>query len=129
MIVDLMHIDRNASVDRTAQIRLPQPGARLGIDPPHDIRHRWQDHHIMGAAVLQLHTRKNERLTLGTARVAEDRNRCDATNALGCYIVPRKGRLAGVGSRAAIVESTSRNRPQSLPQHRQRDRKHPDKTN
>lgn len=36
----------------------------------------------MGAAILQLHIRKNERLTLGTLRVTEHRNSGDTPDAL-----------------------------------------------
>jgi hypothetical protein len=35
----------------------------------------------MSAAILQLHTRKNQRLTLGPTRVTKDRNNGDAANA------------------------------------------------
>src|SRR5207245_1933029 len=108
---------------------LPQWTACLRVDPADNIRHRWQDHHGMGAAILQLHTRKNERLTLGTTRVTVDWNRSNAANALGNNIVSGKNRLAGVCSRATIVESSSCNRLQSLSPGRERPSQYPNKAN
>ena len=64
----------------------------------------------MRASILQLHTWKNERLTLGTARVTKDRNNGDAANTLGDHVISREDRLAGVAperllSKARVVTS------------------------
>ena len=81
------------------------------------------------AVILQLHTRKNERLTLGTTRVTKDRNNGDAANALGNYVVPRESRLVRICSERLFVESSSCHRLQSLSPGRERPSQNPNKAN